>query len=371
MNIKKLFLSLLQNRQTHPSPIQFEQIHRILLRPLGFAIGDATVHTAHLKQLKALFPQAKIGVVVQGANKAIYQASGLVDEYVERNIFSYMKHAKKWDLLLDFENNFNSASLFMDRILMPKWIVIFRKYNKKYYNFDTIKSYDVHCPQQENARLSHYLMHSLFSEHFQLPEPESELHTTEENREKISAYWQKNQFRLLLCPQGSKRQIPETELANLLNASLTGALAQQVQCLIGYTPTAVEYCAKLSALCPELNIRLSPQTTLDEYLALVESAELVIAVDGGSLHLACAFKKPLLSFFANSQPNLSTWEPLIPSQVPHLKIISAHPENTYASDTQDFPLTQAIPWLTEQIMTLSKPPFSATIRHSFLTCGRK
>ncbi|MFD1805419.1 glycosyltransferase family 9 protein [Pasteurella oralis] len=354
MNFKQLFILLLENRQKHPSPIQFDQIQSILLRPLGFAIGDAAVHTAHLKQLKTLFPKAKLGVVVRGANKAIYQASGLVDEFVERNLPSYIKHCKKWDLLLDFENNFNSASLFMDRILMPKWIVIFRKYNKKYYNFETIKSYDIHCPQKDNERLSHYLMQSVFAEHFSLPEPESVLHTTQQNQQKIAAYWQANKFRLLLCPQGSKRQIPAAELAELLNRSLTSNLATQVECIIGYTPTAPNYYQQLHALCPTLDIKLSPQTRLDEYLALVESADFVIAVDGGSLHLACAFQKPLLSFFANSQPNLGTWEPLIPAHVPHLKIISAHQENTYSGNTQNFPLENAIPWLTQQITTLSK-----------------
>ncbi|UEA15994.1 lipopolysaccharide heptosyltransferase family protein [Pasteurella canis] len=349
MNFKQLFILLLENRQKQPSPIQFNQVKSILLRPLGFAIGDAAVHTAHLKQLKALFPQAKLGVVVRGANKAIYQASGLVDEFVERNLFSYIKHSKKWDLLLDFENNFNSSSLFMDRILMPKWIVIFRKYNKKYYNFETIKSYDIHCPQKDNARLSHYLMQSVFAEHFVLPEPESVLNTTKENRQKVENFWQNNKFRLLLCPQGSKRQIPESELATLLNASLVGELNQKVECLVGYTPTAQNYCAQLIQLCPTLEIKCSPKTSLDEYLALVESADLVVAVDGGSLHLACAFQKPLLSFFANSQPNLGTWEPLIPCDIPHLKVISAHSENTTSGNTQNFPLEKAIPWLTQQI----------------------
>lgn len=359
MNIKQLFILLLENRQAaaqkiQSNPIQFSSVQSILLRPLGFAIGDAAVHTAHLQQLKTIFPQAKLGVVVCGANKAIYQASRLVDVFVERNLFSYIKHHKKWDILLDFENNFNSASLFMDRILMPKWIIIFRKYNKKYYNFDTIKSYDIHCPQKDHERLSHYLMHSVFAKHFSLPEPKSVLHTKKENRQQVENYWQNGKFRLLLCPQGSKRQIPESELATLLNASLVDGLSQTVECIVSYTPTAQHYCTQLTQLCPTLEIKCSTKTSLDEYLALIESADLIIAVDGGSLHLACAFQKPLLSFFANSQPNLSIWEPLISPNIPHFKVISSHTENTTTGNTQNFPLEKAIHWLTQQITTLSK-----------------
>lgn len=35
-----------------------KKVNSILVRPLGNAIGDAVVHTAHLQQLRYLFPNA-------------------------------------------------------------------------------------------------------------------------------------------------------------------------------------------------------------------------------------------------------------------------------------------------------------------------
>ncbi|OOF68348.1 hypothetical protein BKG89_07840 [Rodentibacter caecimuris] len=319
--------------------------HSILIRPLGNAIGDATVHTAHIQQLRTAFPEAKIGVIVTPQNRAIFEHCRLVDCYVERNLLSYIKNHKKWDWLLDFENNFNSASLFMDRILIPNSIIIFRKYNKKHYNFNRVKNYDLHYPQQDNTPLSHYLSNSSLATLFNLPQPYSVLHIHAEDQHKISCFWQPNKIRLLLCPQGSKRQIPEDELAELLNHSIPPST--QIELILGYTKLAEKYCQKLTALCPQLQIKCSPKTTLSGYLALIKSAYIIIAVDGGSLHLSCAFKKPLLSFFADSQPNLGTWQPLIAANVSHLRIISRTPGNS--NDTQDFPLDSAINWLKKEI----------------------
>ncbi len=86
---------------------------------------------------------------------------------------------------------------------------------------------------------------------------------------------------------------------------------------------------------------------LNHFFALVESADIVIAVDGGAVHTACAFRKPLLSFFANSTPNLQMWTPLVAPQVPHYRVVNNVAK--YSNDTANFPLSGAINWLIEQI----------------------
>lgn len=334
--------------------INFNEITSILLRPLGGAIGDATVHTAHLSQLRSIFPNAIIGVVVTKQNKTIFEHSKLVDKYVERNVFSYLSNYKKWDLLLDFENNFNSASLFMDRILMPKYIAIFRKYNKKHYNFDSIFNYNFHFPQKDNERLSHYLLNSFFNKNNQLPSPYSQLTTDSEIDGYITEYWQENKFRLLLCPQGSKREIPAKELGELLNESIPSELKSHIEIILSYTETAETYLKNLLVLYPNLNVKLSPKTTLSEYISLISSADFVIAVDGGSLHISCAFQKPLLSFFADSQPNLGTWEPLVSLDTPHFKVLTKESVGSNSNLTENLKLDEAKPWLHQQLVKLTQ-----------------
>ena len=350
MNLKKLLIILSKKRDILESDIfDFKDIKSILLRPLGNAIGDATVHTAHLYQLKEVFPNAKLGVIVSKQNRVIFEHSNLVDEYVERNILAYFSHHNKWDLLLDFENNFNSASLFMDRILMPKYIAIFRKYEKKYYNFSTIYNYNFHFPQIDNEPLSNYLMKSSFNKENSLVKPYSKLYTSSVSDKKIASFWQNGKIRLLLCPQGSKRQIPPRELGELLCESLSDNLLKKIDIICSYTKTASAYLEEMATFYPELNIRLSPNTSLEDYLSLISSADFVIAVDGGSLHISCAFQKPLLSFFANSQPNLGTWEPLVYPNIPHLKVLTKENVGSNSNLTENFELNKAKIWLKEQL----------------------
>lgn len=350
MNLKKLFLLFLDKRELKNIEIlSLKNIKSILIRPLGGAIGDAVVHTAHLKQLRYLYPNARIGVIVNPHNRVIFEHSNLVDEYLDRSLCCYISHYRKWDLLLDFENNFNSSSLFMDRILNPKYIAIFRKYNKKHYNFDTVKNYDFYFPQKDNERLSYYLINSSFNQNNNLPLAYSHLNVSQESINKISKYWKEDKIRLLLCPQGSKRQIPEKELAELLSNTIDKNLANKLDIILSYTNTAEKYHSNLMRLCPHLNIKLSPKTTLSEYLSLISSADLVIAVDGGSLHIACAFKKPLLSFFAKSQPNVGTWEPLVYPDVPHLKVLTYDDVGSNSNLTKNFDMTTAYEWLKKQL----------------------
>lgn len=347
--MKKLLVHLLPNRQKNPiTRLPVAQIRSILLRPLGYAIGDAAVHTAHLAQLRSMFPNAKLGVIVKPSNRAIFESSGLVDVFMEHKYINYVVQHKKWDLLLDFENNFNTDSLICDWLLMPKWIMIFRKYNKKHYHFDNIKNYDFHCPQTSNAPLSHFLNHSIFTNYFEVPKPYSVLHTSAQTQEKMTALWQKNKLRILLCPQGSKRELPTAELATLLNQSISAEMAEKIQCILGYTPTASKYQQELKKQC-KIDIQLSEKTSLEEYFALIQSADLVIAVDGGSLHLACAFKKPLLSFFANSEPNLGQWQPLVHPDVPHLRLITPENKGANSNATEGFDLTEGIQWLQTEL----------------------
>lgn len=346
--IKKLIVALSKNRQKEQKSIKLSDCKSILIRPLGSAIGDAAVHTAHLKQLKDALPNVTLGVLVTKYNSPIFEACGLVDIFIERKLSDYIKYHQKWDILLDFENNFNSASLIMDRIIDPKYIIIFRKYNKKKYNFSNIKNYDIHCIQEPNAPLSHFLSNSIFIEQLKLPEPRSIL--PKFGRE--YSIWEENSVRVLLCPQGSKRQLPETELAELLNkvsSKLSEEQKYRVEYLLSYTNNSEDYFQKLKSLSPDLKLKLSPKTSINDYFKLIDSSDIVVAVDGGSLHLACAYQKPLLSFFANAEPNLGQWTPLVSKDVPHLRLISLTNKNNDSNDTSNFDLTNGIHWLYEQI----------------------
>ncbi|MDH2925851.1 glycosyltransferase family 9 protein [Lonepinella koalarum] len=355
---KNLLLACLPNRRKNPiHESVLHEVKSILFRPLGRAFGDACVHTAHLQQIRQIYPKAKIAVWVGPSNRAIFEACGVVDELIEIKIGNCFKQRKKWDLLLDFENNFNTSSLIMDLISAPKYLMIFRKYEKKHYHFNNVKHFDFNANLGEKVLFSKYVNQSILAKMATLNPAHSVVHTSPSNDEKMQKYWQScvannivaKSINILLCLQGSSREVPAVEIAEILNKSITQP--QFFQIVVSFTSAAERYQQELQALCPDLTIHLSPKTSAAEYFSLMKKADLVFAVNGGSLHLACAFDKPLLSFHANSEPTLSAWKPLLPANIPQCYLVARNPLriHTGVDETYNFDTAKAIAWLKQFI----------------------
>lgn len=143
-------IGFLKNRQKSFNFVNFQNslksVNSVLIKPLGSAIGDAVIHTAHLAQLKAIYPNAKIGVLSKNSAKIIFEKSNLCDEIINPDKFSVLLQNKnKWELFLDFSNTFTSRLLVSTYILNPKIVVNFYKYYKQSYNLSNVKDYDFYA----------------------------------------------------------------------------------------------------------------------------------------------------------------------------------------------------------------------------------
>ena len=125
---------------------------------------------------------------------------------------------------------------------------------------------------------------------------------------------------------------------------------------MGNTAGSEKYFNELNLLLDKnliLDIILCEKLSVREYLAFVASSELVIGVDGGSCHIACAFKRPLSSFYANNTYNLYKWSPVPYEDVDTFKVVSnENRKNIMSKDTYNFPLKEAVLWLQNQIENL-------------------
>ena len=196
-----------------------------------------------------------------------------------------------------------------------------------------------------------YLYHSIFAEHVDIPPVDISLVADEARVAEMKAFWPDvaGACRILLAPQGSmaSRQIPPVELAALLN-SLDKGSVEKSTFLLCRTQGSETYLNELRSLCgTDIHLSLSDATDLRQYLALVAAADLVIAVDSGSAHLACAFKRPLLSFFVNYPENIRKWMPAAAQGVPNLMVIADLPEGSM--ETRSFPQEEARQWLNRQL----------------------
>lgn len=345
---KKLVIRYFGHKKIR-NDFDFTHVKSILIRPVGDAVGDAVAHIAYIRQLKAIYPGVRIGVIVTDRNRDIYAYSHEADELIENKTTAYLKQRGKWQLFLDFYCYFNSWNIIADRLLKPEAVIIFNKINKAYYTTENVLNYDFHCPMVEGNHIIDALKTSKIAEYFEIPPGRFFLQATEDQFEQVVGFWQPEKVRVLLAPQGSiyDRQIPPKELGELLNRCDAGSM-KKAQFLLCNARNSEAYLAELKQYCRAgIEVSLVPKTTLHQYLQLVASSDVVVCIDSGTVHLACAFNRPLLAFYANLPSNFSLWHPLPNEGVPQLTVISRLVEES--KRTSDFPLDEAVIWLGEQI----------------------
>ncbi|WP_109078860.1 glycosyltransferase family 9 protein [Aggregatibacter kilianii] len=345
--IKKLIAKLAGKRKEEK--IDLMAIKSVLLKPIGDAIGDAVAHTAHLKQLKLTNPELIIGVLVTERNRDIFAYSDLVDVLLEDKPSTYISQWHKWDLYLDFQPTYTTKSILSEKLLSPKYIIVFNKKDKKNYNLDTVKNYNFACPQNDTTHIADYLNHSVISSYL---DPKSAEYTLA-NQETIrfEVLWG-DKFRILLAPEGSTRIIPVNEFAELLN-SLSPEILENALFVLTNTKESATYFEELMSLCCDgIQIKLSPKTTIQEYIQLVSSADLIIGVDSGTIHLATALQKKVLAFYAWNIANFCRWQPKGHANIPY-KAIMSKTESDSNNHTRDFPMDEAANWINELFQTTS------------------
>lgn len=316
-------------------------VNSILLKPIGDAVGDSIVHLSHLSQIKKAFPHIKIGVFVTNRNRAIYQNSTIVDVLIEDIPKSYILQRYKWDLYLDFLPSFTTKSIILDYILHAKYVINFGKRTKKFYNLDTIKNHDFAVQVPELVHFKDYLMYSPFSKDLS-PVLNYQIEIPKIAQEKVASFWQSEGcVKVLLNPQGSTRHLPEQELADLL----LRIDRNNVEFLMTNTQGSEAYFKQLPMI---ENMKLAPKTSLFEYFALINSADIVIAVDGGGVHIACACQRKLLAFYSNNQSNLHKWSPISLNENDILTLVG-NDISRDSNSTYGFDLDKASRWLNRQI----------------------
>ncbi len=343
--MKKLIIALFGKRsRSHES--ELKHIKTVLLKPIGDAIGDAIVHIAHLAQIKQAFPNVKTAVLVTERNKQLFAQADSVDQLIDNNTSNYLTQRGKWDLYLDFQPTFTSKSIILDALLNPKIIINFGKEDKKYYSLETVKNYDFTTLIPNNTHIADYLHCSVLAPYLIGKSSDYVLTIPSEYAQLAESYWHSTKkIRVLLNPQGSMREIPTDELANLLN-HINPKYLDQISFLLTHTKSSEQYLQSLNT-ATKVQITISPQTDTLNYCALVSAADIVIAVDGGGVHMACAYGKPLLSFYANHLANLARWHPRPKLQIDSFMVISDKITNDN-NDTKGFNLKNATQWLNNQ-----------------------
>lgn len=289
-------------RKKAKSNYDFSNISSALFRPLGTALGDAIVITAAFKQLKTAFPSIKIGVIVSKRNEPIFRMCPLVDEIITDKLSAAFKERKKWQLFFDYMDCFSSHNIIYDKILSPDYIVCFEKRYKKYYNQYGLKNYDIYCRDIPPTHLSEWLTLTPLAQFSYVKNPEYVLASPEPSE---NPFLPSNKLTIFLVIEGSTRLLPLKMLQDLI----TETAGNNVNWVIANTSHAQDYFDSLKHIGDD-EVVLAPKTSLQEFVAYIYFADVVISIDTSAVHIACAFQKPLIALYANSTKNLTRLKPL-------------------------------------------------------------
>ena len=341
--------------------VNLKNIKSILLNPKD-SIGDTLIAFCYARQLKKMYSDIKLGIVVTDRNiefaKLCNENEKVIDAVVKWS--DVFKNHKKWDVLLDFLSKENTKRMIWKKVLSPKITMIFGERNEKhYYNKKNLKNYDFDCTPPVETHIIDYLINSEFSKYFKIEKQKPHIKLLEKDIVKMEKFWKYNsqkieeknkKVKILLVPQGSDREMKPEEVAELLN-NIENEKIKDVKIIMGKTAGSEEYYKKLiSNVNKNLDISLSKKFSINDFILFVATADLVIGVDGGAIHIASSLNKPLLSFYANDKYNLCRWSPKTTAD--SLQVISKIQGSH--NQTYNFSLSEPIEWLNNKINEIKK-----------------
>ena len=197
-----------------------------------------------------------------------------------------------------------------------------------------------------NSHIVDYLMYSELAKYFKIEKEIPKLELSQQEILKMEKNWNlaEKKVKILLAPQGNDRCIEIEELAKLFNE----INFENIKIVMSKTAGSEKYFEKLTSLLKnDIDISLSKSFSIEEYINFLASSDIVVGVDSASVHIACALKKPVLSFYANNKVNLYRWSPVPDKNVDNLQVISN--VSGTQNDLYDFPMEDAIKWLNFEI----------------------
>ncbi|MDR2192693.1 MAG: hypothetical protein LBO62_07450 [Endomicrobium sp.] len=296
--IANLFIRIFGAKRPRQN-FDFANVSSVLIRP-GAGVGDAVVLTSSLSQLKRAYKNIKIGVLVNLRDGAVFKNNPHIDCLIDDNIFSYIKHRKKWQVFIDTLPYFNERNIICDALLSPKCAVALRKHSSDYYLKRGFCNYDFYCPPDTSVHFSQILKTTPFADFVNVLDVAYFVKPDENLVSRFNSKWQKDKIRVLLNSTGQTRVLDKDGF-NFLISKIKETYLKEID-LVMLNNRRNKRFAKAC-------VRFSDSLNLDEFIAFSSTADIIITPDTSLVHLACAFHKRLISFYPNTD-DAPQWMPL-------------------------------------------------------------
>jgi heptosyltransferase-2 len=293
---------------------QSTEIKRIVVRTPNW-VGDAVMSVPALRELRQVFPDARITLAAPAGTADVFMDADFSDEIIEtsRGILGAITNARQWrqrrfDLAVLLQNAFAAAAtaflarvpirigydtdrrrgLLTNEVPVPVWA---NQRHESFYYLNIV------------AELQRALCDSLSTTE---TEPRFDLTVSAERKAAareilIQAGWPAGKPLAVLCPgsvNSRAKRWPAEKYAELAD-SLTQHGATVA--LIG-SPAEVAVSRQVSAAAKSSLLTLTGETTVGEAMAIISLADVLVTNDTGPAHVGAALNTPTLVVFGPTNP---------------------------------------------------------------------
>lgn len=289
------------------------EIENVLIVRIG-KIGDIIATSFVFEVIKRNNPSVKISLITKSTNKNILKYNPSIDSiyYVGSGVKRYfqilMLKNKRYDLILDFNDNPSKTSK-----------MIFSLFNSKIkcgYDFPLYSNYlDIKVPQPEKEnshiidRMSYFLAHIGFSCEENLVKPF--FYTGEQEEKETAAGLKRFENKKIIAiniSSGAEIRFWRTKNWIKLIQLISDSNPDFVFMLLSVKENGKEAEEIYNSIDKEKIIR-PVLTTFQHFAACIKNSYLLISPDTSAVHVAAAFKVPVIALYPKSDWNFASWRP--------------------------------------------------------------
>lgn len=282
---------------------------KILIVQLG-RLGDFILATPMLRALKQAYPQCRMHVLASRHNAALALAQPEVELVLVHSkkvfdtlkLFTALKRAR-YDFWIDPKDHFSREGGLLARWANAACKVGFNQEGGK-------KIFDVSLASQEeqHTHVAWRNLKALRALGVEADDPRPSLHVGEAARGRLEQFLTEHDLSRYYCINLSAgneiRYWPPAQWTKFLQAIKEHARAFVLTAAAQDGPLAETIARQ------EAHAHYFPTHNLDDLLAVVQRAELVISPDTSVIHMAAAFDRPVLGLYSNHEWNYKKFYPL-------------------------------------------------------------
>ena len=282
---------------------------RILLVQIG-RLGDFILATPMLRALRQAYPDCCIHVLASRHNAALAQSQPEIARvYVHsKKIFATLQlllalKRERYDWWIDPKDHFSREGSFFAQWSHARVKVGFNQEGRK-------KVFEVGLPSQEES-LMHVAwrnLHALHALGIAADNPRPSLFVARTAQDQLASFLREKEITRYYCINLSAgnavRYWPQKQWANFLQAIATQAPAFVFTTAPQDVALAEELLRQVPRSC------YFPTRGLNDLLAVMQRAELVVSPDTSIIHMAAAFDRPVLGLYSNHAWNYKKFYPL-------------------------------------------------------------